>query len=109
MANNAFIGKWNLYIGSYTDDYDVSVQTTTATISDEHREDGRLTFEVAGGLKAALKPYNASDFSELIGSSANLFPFNAIFLILSKDGKTFRGAVKDSKDSSPEVWWGERQ
>lgn len=109
MANDTFIGNWNLYMGYYDKDYKVTVLTTTATIKDEQREGGRLTLELATGLKAAMNPHRASEFSELIGSSANLFSQNAIFLILSKDGKTFHGAVKDSLEGSPQVWWGERQ
>jgi hypothetical protein len=109
MANDTFIGKWNLYMGGYTADYHVSVETTTATITDEHRADGRLTFETAMGIKGALMPHNASGFSALTGSASAWLPANAIFLILSKDGKTFHGAVKDSMDGRPQVWWGERQ
>jgi hypothetical protein len=110
MTNDTFIGNWNLYMGSYDKDYKVTVQTTTATIEDEQRGDGRLTFKLPTGLKASMNPHSSSGFSELIGSSPG-FPLagNAIFLILAKDGKTFHGAVKDSPDGSPQVWWGERQ
>jgi len=104
MADPTFIGNWNLFKGSITDEGKVSVVNSTCQIEDG--EDGRLKLKMAPSpdWQAQLRVSNASGYLEATGSSANWLTRNFIFLVLSTDGSMFHGAVKQSEKDPPLPW-----
>ncbi len=110
MAEPTFIGNWNLFRGSVTDEgREVSVKNSTCRI--DNGDAGYVKVKVAGwpDWQATLRLSNESGYVEATGSSANWLTRNYLFFVLSEDGNMFHGAVKQSENDPPFPWWGVRQ
>lgn len=110
MAEGTFIGNWNLFRGSISEDGNVSVKNSSCQIQngDEGFVKVRLPKEWPE-WQAVLRLSNASGYVEATGSSANWLTRNFLFFVLSEDGNMFHGAVKENEKDPPFPWWGVRQ
>lgn len=109
MAEPTFIGDWNLFMGSVTDDGNVSVKNATCRIENGEKGYVKVRLPSEPDWQAVLRLSNASGYVEGTGSSANWLTRNFLFFVLSEDGNLFHGAVKQNEKDPPLPWWGVRQ
>ena len=110
MAKPTLVGNWNLFKGSLTEDGKSKIKNSTCRI--EAGDEGYLKVTLPGELpvwQANLRLSDASGYMAATGSSPNWLTRNFLFFVLSEDGNTFYGAVKQNENDPPYPWWGERQ